>query len=309
MLDYSSHSLVLVGLCFLAISVGSVVYPWALICTKTKVTNLSDRSDLCKRDLPGFIWQNPNSPQLMAFQSQLAGALPDGIANLEKAIALRKWCREQQIGPWDTNDNSSEDPLKLLVRQRQGVSGTCRRFAYVFAGALTAAGLDARVVAAQSGLYNWDRARHTMVEVWIPDLEQWVLMDSMFNVTYRVDGKPASLLEVHDAANTSGWSRIALDRDGSTSEPTPSISFHLPIFQHLLYSMSNAYFDGYRVSYCSLKRLAFVHFADYGRRHYPESVKNSLSYAGAGCFAVGAAAIFSALIRLAKYYAQTTAHQ
>jgi hypothetical protein len=299
-LEYSNHSLVLFGLLFLAISAGSVLYPWALICTKAKVANLSDRSSLCKRDLPGFIWQNPDSPRLRAFQSQLNCSLPDGIANLEKAIALRKWCREQQTGPWDTNDNSSEDPLKLLMRQRRGVSGTCRRFAYVFAGTLIAAGLDARVVAAVSGLYNWDLARHTMVEVWIPELDQWVLMDSMLNITYRVDGKPASLLQVYDAANTYGWSRIALDRDGSISEPAPTIGFHLPIFHHLLYAMSNAYFDGYQVSYYSLKRLAFVDFADYGWSRYPELVKNSLSYAAAGCFGVGTVAIFSVLMRLVK---------
>jgi hypothetical protein len=145
-------------------------------------------------------------------------------------------------------------------------------------------GLDSRVVEAHAGLYDWDSPCHTLVEVWIPEYQQWVLIDSMLNVTYRVNGKPASLLEVYDAANNGSWGRITFDRDGSVSEPSPKLEWYRPMFHHLLYAMSNAYFDGYHVSF-GHKRLAFAHFAGYSWSQYPEYLKNGL-FVAAGFFSL-----------------------
>ncbi len=84
----------------------------------------------------------------------------------------------------------------------------------MFAGALVAGGLDARVVSANADLYDWS-VGHTLVEVWIPELGHWVLMDSMADVTYCVDGRPASLLDVYDAVNEGDVGRITFDRSGA----------------------------------------------------------------------------------------------
>ena len=114
--------------------------------------------------------------------------LSQDMDDLQKAIAVRKWSHAQQIGGWGENNNSSEDPLLLLHRQRLGVPGSCRRFAYVLAGGLLAAGFDSRVVGVSRGLNDSDNG-HTLVEVWISKPGKSVLMDSMFDTMFLVDGR------------------------------------------------------------------------------------------------------------------------
>lgn len=258
-----------------------VYFPLALIGTKTPVINVTDRSVLDRRELPGFVWQNPNSPRLLLMKQQLSGVVSPNASGIEKATAIRRWCRDQQVGQWSDLDDSSEDPLLLLDRQRKGIPGACRRFAFVLAGALIAGGLDARVVGLSAGLYDRDD-NHTLVEVWIPELGHWVLIDSEFDATYQVDGKPASLLQVYDAVHTD-IGRISFERNGSNAQPLPPTELNKQIFQHLLYSQTNAYFDGYRVSLFGRKRMSFAHYADYGGSQYPEALKETL-LGGSICF-------------------------
>ena len=283
-----------------------VYFPWALIATKTPVINVTDRSVLERREFPGFVWQDPNSPRLLLMKRQLSGIVSANASGIEKATAIRRWCRDQQVGTWGAVDDSSEDPLLLLDRQRKGIPGACRRFAFVLAGALMAGGLDARVVGISAGLYDRD-ATHTLVEVWIPELGHWVLIDSMFDVTYQVDGKPASLLQVYDAAHT-GIGRITFERDGSNVQPLPSMKLNKQILQHLLYLRTNAYFDGYRVSVFGRKRISVAHYASYGGSQYPEALKETL-LAGSICFlGLGALGMLFVVWRIVFVYRVGSRH-
>lgn len=252
-----------IALCSWALALCCFSLAGRLVCTKARVININDSALLVSRNLPGFISQRMDAPRLRVFRSEVAEIVKPNTGDLEKAIALRKWCRSQQTGDWEGNDNSSEDPGQLLARQRHGISRSCRRFAYVFAGALLASGLDSRIVSLTSGIYDSSNS-HTLVEVWIQEINKWVVMDSMYNTALFVDRKPPSLIEVHDAIRADP-ARVTFERNGSTTEPTPRLDDnYIALFQHLWCAMTNALFDGYRVSLFGSKRIEFTHFVHPG---------------------------------------------
>ena len=265
-----------------------LLYPVRLVGTKTPVENIEHF-----RDVRLIRWERraprgPASPALSSFRRELdeAGLVLISMSQLEKATAIRKWCRAQQVGSWGSNDDSSEDPLQLLHRQRQGIPGTCRRFAYVFAGALEAAGLHSRVVNASAGLVDASD-NHTLVEVWIDELDHWVLMDSMFNATVLVDGRPASLLQVYDVAGVAPG-RISMERNGSTTYPTPKVdSSYARLFKHLFYSTSGSLFEGFEVKMFGSRRVKLVHYAGENGQGYPELQKRLSFVLGAASILVG----------------------
>ena len=258
-----------------AIALCCAVYARRLVCTRVPVLNVSDRAVFTARSLAGFIRQNPAAPKMRAFRTEVASVIKPNMSDLETAIAIRNWCRSQQTGDWGTIDISSEDPKLLLDRQRRGISGACRRFAYVFAGALLAAGLDCRVVMVSPTVYK-SNSGHTIVEVWISELSKWVVMDSMYNAMLLVDGEPASLLEVHEVLTGGDPGRMKFARNGAVSEPTSTLdSDYVAMFEHLFYSMTNALFDGYQVKLFSSKRIAFAHYVRRGGEPYPEGAKQA----------------------------------
>lgn len=255
----------------LMVALCCLLYAQHLMGTRVPITNLLDPALTCSRTLPGFIRQNTHSPNLQAFQRELPDSLTTGtLPDLQKAVAVRKWCRAQQTGGWTTNDVSSVDPNILLFRQRIGVPGACNRFAYVFVGALLAAGLDARLVGISSGIYN-SGSSHDLVEVWISELNKWIVMDSMCNTMFLVHGQPANLLELSNAVQSDS---VTFERNGAVTDPTPRMNrAYVDMFQHLFYCTTNAMFDGYHISFFGSKRICFRHFVRPGGQLYPETAK------------------------------------
>ncbi len=290
-----------------ALAVCCFVYPWRLACTQMAVANISNAELPTLRRPPGFMSQNPHTPALSAFRRELAGVAKPNSHDLEVAIAIRKWCRAQQIGDWSADDNSSENPKLLLDRQRRGVPGTCRRFAYVFAGALLAGGLDSRVVNVSAGIYD-SSSNHTLVEVWIRELGKWILMDSMYNTMFLVDGTPASLLELSKAMTDGNLDRVRFERNGSVTEPHPILNrAFAELFRHVFYSMTNGLFDGYKASLFAPKRIAIAHYTAPGGRPYPESLKQTLLWCSLSLLAVGCICAVLGIVEFVRQYAGATA--
>jgi len=125
----------------------------------------------------GFVRQKPGTRALDAFRRHLGDLIQPAASSLETAHALRAWSYRQQDHTWTAmnggDGEDSVDPEVLLAQQQRGVPGACRRFAYVYLGALLSAGLNARVVSWDSGLHDRDSQAHTLVEVWIKELHTW----------------------------------------------------------------------------------------------------------------------------------------
>jgi len=118
--------------------------------SRSPVFNTRDAVLFRAPEPPGFVRRTPEAPALIAFRRHLGDLIQPTTSSLETARALRTWSYRQQPHTWDMlnggDGEDSVDPELLLAQQQRGVPGACRRFAYVYLGALLSAGLNARVV-------------------------------------------------------------------------------------------------------------------------------------------------------------------
>ena len=253
------------------------------VVVKSPVSNVTNPLVLKARSLPNFIQQDRNSESLIQFRRNLDEILRmDYPDSLSKAIAIRRWVRQQQaqdehvwLPPFRRNH---ENPHRLLEEQRKGVPGACRRFSYILLGALLSAGFDARIACFTSSLHRSGVRSHVTVEVWIEELTQWVLLDPTCDTLVLVDGKVASALELQEAVVREQLDRITFERNGATLEPCPRPATYGRPCRHLFVAVSNAIFDGYSVRIVGPKRLRFLHYSR--ESTYPTLRKQVLLGAG-----------------------------
>lgn len=176
---------------------------------RARIANESDPAVFQARRLPGFIEQAPGSAGLIAFRRHTVSLAVEGGDDFSRAIAIQHWVRKQEsdrqfyrqpgqkTGP---EIDKTENPEEYLQQQRRGIRSACRRFSYILTGALLSHGIDARVVSISNILDRSTPLAHNVVEVWIPELNKWVVFDPTFDAVALVNGNPASALEVYRAA-------------------------------------------------------------------------------------------------------------
>jgi hypothetical protein len=274
----SSRSIALGAAILTAIFVMSVCLLSRVILIKARVYSSEDRLIFSLRDVPGFCHQDRTSEALVQFQEYLGDLLnveyPD---SLSKAVAIRHWVRCQQpqdAAAWVTERAvDEEDPHRLLRQQRSGLPGACRRFSYILLGALLSAGFDARLLFFASSPYRRRVLFHAIVEVWIVELNQWVLLDPTYDCIMMIGGQAASAIELMSMVENGDLTRVVFDRSGSALEPIPKAKFFQRCCRHVFLGLSNAVFDGYSVRMFGAKQIRFVH---YGKEKYPELWKRTL---------------------------------
>jgi len=96
---------------------------------------------------------------------------------------------------------STRNPREAYEKMKQGDAVLCGNLAQIYVALCEAMGLTARAVglsvAVQNGLFGVDT--HAGAEVWIPELGGWIYQDPTFDCYWKVDGKPASAMALHDA--------------------------------------------------------------------------------------------------------------
>ena len=280
---YSLCKLVVAALLIL-MAAGSFFRLRHLSFIRTTVYNESDPTVFEAAVLPGFIQQDPDAPKLLAFRRHIASLVTDTDDDISKMVAIQHWVRgqendEQFYGkPGQTPRpmvDGTEEPEKYLEQQRQGVPSACRRFSYILTGALLSAGINARVVSVAESLDPSSLLPHNLVEVWVPNLHKWIMLDPTIDAFVLVNGTPASLLEVYAAARPGSPMRISFDQHGSHYR-IPPLDKYRRYFRHLFVARTNAIFDGYHYGLFGAKKIGFVHYAGQGIEPYPEQKKNLL---------------------------------
>jgi hypothetical protein len=258
--------------------------------SRSPVFNARDAALFREPEPLGFVWQKPDAPGLIAFRRHIGDLIRPTASSLETARALRTWANRQQ--PRDmTTDRPADarvDPEVLLAQQRRGVPGSCRRFAYVYLGSLLSAGLNARVVNWDSSFCARNTSGHTLVEVWIPELHTWVMMDAMSDYEFLVDGRPASLIDVREAVVRGELQRVTADHP---SLGRVSLGLTPEAMRHIYVSWTNAVFDGYSVAALTRRPISFFHYVDQLAAPYPQNYKRLMRLLGAGTFLLGAAVL------------------
>lgn len=122
-------------------------------------------------------------------------------SDLDKYIAIREWAANQASASGSHKlIKGGDSPWVLIKKLRQGDAARCAIMARTYIGVVNSVGLIAREVALWryypliKGLVP---NGHNVSEVWVKELNKWVLMDPTYNAYFTIDGLPASALELH----------------------------------------------------------------------------------------------------------------
>lgn len=198
-----------------------------------------------------------------------------GSRSLDDAVRIRRWAHRQQrraLRASRVDIPDLDDPAALLQMQSGGGMGGCRQFAYVLMGALQAAGFDARIVNVAEDVYD-QSPNHTLVEVWIEQRRKWVLIDSMYDILYEVDGVPASVSELAIALRPGSHAKVVADSgDSILRQLRPVPAYSREIYQHVYVASVVGLNDGLVVPFLGRAGKAFLHYSPEGMR-YPATEK------------------------------------
>jgi len=139
----------------------------------------------------------------------------DDVAYLRREISTQistsdsPWQRANKIRLWLSQRNfrlgmpglSTRKPREAYDQMKGGDPVLCGNLAQIYVALCEAMGVTARAVglsvAVQNGLFGVDT--HAGAEVWIPEMGGWIYQDPTFDCYWKVDGKPASAMLLHDA--------------------------------------------------------------------------------------------------------------
>jgi len=276
----NSYQLAVVGVFLSVVCLTSLGLLSRMILVKANVYNSTGPVVLSEREVPGFVHQDRHSKSLLEFRHHIEEILQvNGVDSLSKVVALRHWVRCQQSeakAAWVTERAiDHEDPHLLLRELRAGEPGACRRFSYTLLGAVLSAGFDARFVVFASTLRRRRALFHAVVEVWIEEMGQWVLVDPTYDCIVLINGKLASAIDLVLALESGDPGSIVFERNGSLLKPAPKSAFLQQCCRHLFLARSNAIFDGYGVRIIGPKRIDFLHYSPQGTK-YPNGSKQLL---------------------------------
>lgn len=118
----------------------------------------------------------------------------------DKANKIRSWLSNSavRVGMPGLNTRVPRDAYQQM---RDGKPVLCGNLAEIYVALCQAAGLTARVVGlsvlVRNGFFGVDT--HAGAEVWLPEMGGWVYQDPTFDCYWKLEGRPASALALHDA--------------------------------------------------------------------------------------------------------------
>ncbi|GAB3529432.1 hypothetical protein GCM10027443_08730 [Pontibacter brevis] len=146
--------------------------------------------------------QNVNNTFLNTLRGkyQLDEVVKGAANDTEKALRMVNWVHRQ----WShngMNEPSRPDALTILKEAKEGKQFRCVEYGVVATSSLNAIGLPARVM----GLKTKDvettasGAGHVLLEVFLPDLQKWVMLDGQFDAMPVLHNVPLNAVEFQQA--------------------------------------------------------------------------------------------------------------
>ncbi|WP_162428704.1 transglutaminase-like domain-containing protein [Pontibacter pudoricolor] len=154
---------------------------------------------------PGYSFvyeQNQNNEFLNTLREQYnLDAIVAGAANdTERALRMVNWVHQQ----WNhngMNEPSKPDALTILAEAKAGKQFRCVEYGTVTAASLNAIGLPARRLGLKMKEVETIEfgAGHVLLEVYLPDLKKWVMLDGQFDVMPVLNNVPLNAVEFQQA--------------------------------------------------------------------------------------------------------------
>ncbi len=175
-------------------------------------------------------------------------------SQLAALLVLNDWVRRHwQHGLTGAVDFRRFYAGQILEAGPKGAQYWCHVAAMTFIQVVAAVGYQARLVS-----LSYDRAttRHAVVEIWVDDLDKWIVVDTDLNLHYRDDsGSPLNALELHKACVNGGAAGISIVKGPYTpeklaDEDTRTLPRMLRYYRYFYVDMrndwmTNVYFRGH----------------------------------------------------------------
>ncbi len=150
---------------------------------------------------PEFIYESPDVPKMVELREkyQLKAVIAGKTTELEQFTALLSWVQTRWSEHGSDQITETNDSLKILEAAADGMNFQCWYYATVFVQCATALGFKARrlKVTIHPALKRTGNTGHIIAEIWSNDYQKWLVMDGDMNAYYKINGIPASALEIH----------------------------------------------------------------------------------------------------------------
>ena len=148
------------------------------------------------QDAPAGFYFDSYNQKFETFKAEISGLTKDIHSDLEKCLIVASYVRgisgkrlyNQERISWDS-------PQGMLEQLKQGKYGSCFNETIVFSAFLTSIGITSRLWALE-GDDELGRFGHTVAEVFIKDLNKWVMIDVSKNIIFKKRSIPLSVLEL-----------------------------------------------------------------------------------------------------------------
>ncbi|TPE44021.1 transglutaminase-like domain-containing protein [Pontibacter mangrovi] len=158
-----------------------------------------------KQSVPAYTLlyeQNADNAYLQELRTKYnLDAVVAGAANdTEKALRMVNWVHKQ----WQhngMNEPSSPDALTILAEVKDGKQFRCVEYGIVTTACLNAIGLPARTMGLKMKEVETIEfgAGHVLLEVYLPDLKKWAMLDGQFDVMPVLNNVPLNAVEFQNA--------------------------------------------------------------------------------------------------------------
>lgn len=191
------------------------------------------------------------------FRRELAGVFSPSDTAWEKANKIREWLTRVSRNR-AMPGLATRVPREAYEEMQRGRPVLCGNLAQIYAALCEAAGLTARPVGfdllVRDGRFGGDA--HAGTEVWLPEFGGWVYEDPTFDCYWKVEGRPASALTLHDAL----MDGRAIELGDACANESASRNYVDPrlYFRHLSYE----YRPGGDLLYYADERVGPINFRD-----------------------------------------------
>lgn len=152
--------------------------------------------------LPFWYEKNKDNKYLDEFRAtyHLDDLVKGLTSDSAKALRVLNWVHNQ----WQhngMNQPKKRDALSILAEVKEGKNFRCVEYGIVTTAALNALGLPARVLALKTKDVETTEsgAGHVLLEVFLKDMNKWVLMDGQWDVMPVLNGVPLNAVEFQQA--------------------------------------------------------------------------------------------------------------
>jgi len=176
---------------------------------------------------------NPDSPYLTTLREKykLGKLCARAHTYFDKVLTISGWVNRL----WKhngSNEPKKSDALSILEEVEQGAEFQCVEYGIVTAACLKALGLPARVLALKTKdvATRPSGAGHVVMEVYLNDLQKWIMVDPQFDAIVLKDCIPLNAVEIQAAA-TNGEKLTIL-----TSNPDTPVEYYISwVYPYLYY--------------------------------------------------------------------------